>query len=301
MRQFALLAAGLCAVTLQAADPALLNLVMPGATLLAGINVEKARTTPFGQFLLTQLPTGDALAGFIANSGFDPRQDLTELLMASNGDSKAGLVLAKGNFDPTKIADLIAQDGKYIAQTYKGAQLITGSAPKGNGAVAFLSSNIAVIGDLDSVKSAVDRSSGTNVIDPTLAARIAAFSSTDAWSISTSGIKFPDGTDNPLSGALKTIQQASGSIILSSPVQISAEATAASDQDATSLSDVLKFVAAMMGGNSQNNPAMALLNTLTVSTDHSVVKVQLSIPEEQLEELIKDFKPSGAKSDKKTL
>ena len=64
MRHFLILAAAITA-TLQAADPALLILVMPDATVLAGINVQKAKTTPFGQFLLTQLPSGDSLNSFI--------------------------------------------------------------------------------------------------------------------------------------------------------------------------------------------------------------------------------------------
>ena len=38
-----------------AADPQLVNLVMPDAQVLAGINVDQAKTTPFGQYLLSQI------------------------------------------------------------------------------------------------------------------------------------------------------------------------------------------------------------------------------------------------------
>src|ERR1700736_4789309 len=97
--RFTLLAAvTLTAAALQAADPALLNLVMPDATVMAGINVQKAKTTPFGQFLLTQMPTGSGLTEFTTATGFDPRQDLTEVLMASNAQQHDGLVLARGTF-----------------------------------------------------------------------------------------------------------------------------------------------------------------------------------------------------------
>jgi hypothetical protein len=262
MRHFLILAAAITA-TLQAADPALLNLVMPDATVLAGINVQKAKTTPFGQFLLTQLPTGDSLNSFIESKN-------------------SGLVLARGTFSPAKISSALARDTKHTSEIYNGVQLITATAKTDGGAVAFLSPEIAVVGDQASVKAAIDRRGANNAIDPALAAKVAGFAAADAWSVTSKPISF-EGNDNPIAGALKTVQQASGSIMLTSPVQISAEALAASDQDATSLSDVLKFVVMMMQGNAQ----ASLLNGLAVSTDHSTIKIQLTIPEDQLEELIK--------------
>ena len=303
MRHLVLLAVSFASVSLQAADPVLLNLVMPDAKVLAGINVQKAKTTQFGQFLLTQMPVGDPLNGFISATGFDPRQDLTEVLMASSGAAKSsGLVLARGTFNPAQIAAALAKDGQHTSQTYKGAQLITATATGDNGAVAFLSGSIAVAGDVTSVKGAIDRSSGNNAIDPTLSAKVASFSATDAWSVSIAPLSMPgtDGANNPLGGALKSIQQASGSIMLSSPVEISAQALADSDQDATSLSDVLKFLAAMMQGQQgQGGAPGALLNSLNVTTDHSTINLQLTIPEDQLEQLINSMKSSDTKATKK--
>jgi hypothetical protein len=297
MRHFALLAV-LTAAGLQAADPALLNLVMPDAKVLAGINVQKAKTSAFGQFLLTQMPAGDGLNSFITATGFDPRQDLDEVLMASNSQGKSksnGLVIARGTFSADRIAAALAKDSKHAAQTYSGAQLITGTGIGDNGAIAFLSSNIAIAGDLASVKAAIDRSSGNNVIDPVLAAKVAAFAAADAWSVTTSPISLGDGEkDNPVASALKTVQEASASVVLSSPVQISAEALAGSDQDATSLSDVLKFVVMMF----QSNPQASLLNALSVTTDHSTVRVSLTIPEDQLEQIIKSAKPDEKQAKK---
>jgi hypothetical protein len=290
MRHFTLLAAFSLTAALQAADPTLLNLVMPDAKVLAGINVQKAKTTQFGQFLLTQMPVGDPMNSFITSTGFDPRQDLTEVLIASDAAAKSsGLVLARGTFNPAQIAAAVAKDGKHTSQTYNGAQLITSNTGADHGAVAFLSESIAVAGDLASVKGAIDRSTGNNAIDPGLAAKVAGFAATDAWSVSIAPINFGGdaaAANNPLGGALKSIQQASGSIMLTSPVQITAQALADSDQDATSLSDVLKFFVMMMQGQNTGGAA-SLLNSLNVSTDHSTINIQVSIPEDQLEQLIK--------------
>src|SRR5215831_10755875 len=91
---------------LSAADPQLLNLVMPDAKVLAGVNVEQAKGTQFGQYVLNQLQTTDAdMQKLIAATGFDPRRDVREVLVASDGapQSKKGLALARGNFDVRRI------------------------------------------------------------------------------------------------------------------------------------------------------------------------------------------------------
>src|SRR3954466_4729672 len=85
---------------LSAADPQLLNLVMPDAKVLAGVNVEQAKGTQFGQFILNQLQTHDSdMQKLVTLTGFDPRRDVRELLVASDGapQTKVGLALATGN------------------------------------------------------------------------------------------------------------------------------------------------------------------------------------------------------------
>jgi hypothetical protein len=301
MRTAAVLAAIVISTGLQAADPVLLNMVMPDAKVVAGINVQKAKTSPFGQFLLTQMPEGDGLKEFAAETGFDPRRDLNEVLMASNTDQKKGLALARGTFNISQMTAAALKDGKHSVETYKGAQLILPAGAENGHAIAFLSASIAMVGDLANVKAAIDRSSSSNAIDSNLAAKISGYSAADAWSVSIVPVSTLHGADqatdnNPIAGALKTIQQASGSVTFSSPVLISAEALALTDQDATSLSDVLKFVVGLVMGNADSAPFADLLKGLNVTTDHSTIKVQLSIPEDQLEQLLKSAPLGGPKA-----
>src|SRR5947208_16310506 len=99
---------------LSAADPMLLNLLMPGAKIVAGINVDQAKGTQFGQYILNQMQTADAhMQELVALTGFDPRRDVRELLVATNGapDGKTGLALARGNFDAARITNLATQHG----------------------------------------------------------------------------------------------------------------------------------------------------------------------------------------------
>lgn len=88
-----------------AADPGLLRLVMPDAKVIAGIQVDQSKNTAFGQYVLSHMQVDDqGLNKFIQATGFDPRRDVSEIVIASNWSSATPqsrwLVLAKGQFDP---------------------------------------------------------------------------------------------------------------------------------------------------------------------------------------------------------
>jgi len=68
-----------------AADPGLLSLVMPDAKVIAGLQVDQAKTSQFGQYVLSHMQPDDAnFKKFMADTGFDPRRDVGEIVMASN-------------------------------------------------------------------------------------------------------------------------------------------------------------------------------------------------------------------------
>ena len=147
MRQIALalILAGSLAISLPAADQQLVNMVMPEAKVVAGINVASVRNSPLGTFLLRQASTNNAdLQKFIDLTGFNPQTDLDEILVATLGtpaipDVSAvaagkkleaapgtkGLVLARGNFNIEKISELAKSDGKQDVKIYNGATLIS--------------------------------------------------------------------------------------------------------------------------------------------------------------------------------
>ena len=112
---------------LSAADPQLLNLVMPDAKVLAGVNVEQAKGTQFGQYVLNQIQTQDAdMQKLVTLTGFDPRRDVRELLVASDGvpEGKTGLALAKGNFDVAKITAAGHRCTVWSTETYNGITIL---------------------------------------------------------------------------------------------------------------------------------------------------------------------------------
>src|SRR5689334_13574126 len=148
---------------LPAADPQLVSLLMPDAKVVAGINVEQARNSPLGQFMLAHMQRGDeGFAKLAATTGFDPRRDLHEVLMGTIGrPGQQGLVLARGTFDAARIF-AAARLGGHTVETYNGVDILTGKDDALTHAVTFLDGSIAVAGDLASVHGAVDRHAAAN-------------------------------------------------------------------------------------------------------------------------------------------
>jgi hypothetical protein len=295
-----LLALNMLAGSAFAADPGLLNLVMPDAQVLAGMNVTNSTISPLGTFLLSHLSNDPGLQQFIAQTGFDPSRDLTEMLAASNGNTAApsSLVLAKGSFDVAKIVARIAQGTSQQVSTYAGATLITSTNAKDTHAAAFIGGSIAVTGNVVSVKAALDRSGGVNSIDPALAAQAQTLSTTeDAWSVSLAslGSLIPGGA-TAAGGAgqtlqlVKNIQSSSAGLKFGGNVQFTAQAVADTPQDASALGDVIKMIASLAAMSAASNADAAAiaqaLQSLQVTTSGATVNLSASLPEAQVEALL---------------
>jgi hypothetical protein len=283
-----------------AADQQLLGLLMPDAKVVAGLNVEQAKNSPFGQFLLSRIQSDDeGLQKLTTLTGFDPRRDLREVLMASVGQpGHKGLVVARGTFDAAKILDAARAAG-HSSESYKGIEILTGKDDSLTHAVAFLDGSIAIAGDADSVKAAIDRRTKASSLDPALAVKVGQLStSLDAWSVSIvpfaalAGQHVPDMRLNGMlnSDVLKSVQQTSGGVKFGAIIQLSVEAVARNEKDATALADVVRFLGSMVQSNAPNAGAAAitsLVQSLDVKADGSTVKVGLAIPEDQLENVLR--------------
>ncbi len=285
---------------LPAVDPNLLGLVMPDAKVLAGVNVVSAKNSLFGQYLLAQMaPNNQELQKMAAVTGFDPRQDLIELLAASNGvtGSHAGLALATGTFNTSAITAAATMAGA-TTSTYNGATIVTDPNQKGPvpAGIAFLGSTIAVAGDLADVKAAVDRQSAHSTIDPSLASQATALSAgQDAWVVSIippPAITPPTGKGTtPGAGAipanaLQQILSGNAGVKFGTNVVVTAQAQADNAQDATNLAGMLQLLANMAKMQADKNPQLAsLANALMVSSTGPTINVTFSLPEDQLQKL----------------
>jgi len=289
----------------RAADPKLVALVMPDAVVVAGVNVDQAKATPFGQYVLNQIQStqDQKLQELMTLAGFDPTKDVSELLVASNSVGKGspgGLCLGTGTFDTAKIT-AAATNGGGTTETYNKVTIIEDA--KQTHGVAFLGSTLVIAGDLASVKAAIDQQGSAASIPSTLAVQINHWSTTsDAWSISNvplSSLQPPQTAPNVpgLSGQgpFQSIQSAAGGVKFGNSVVVTAQAVADNAPDAKTVADTLTLLARLAQLQAAKDPAIAsLAQAVQIGAQGSNVNVSLSIPEDQFEQILKSGNKSAA-------
>lgn len=288
----------------RAADPQLLNLVMPDAKVLAGVNVEQAKSTAFGQWVLGQVQLQDSeLKQLTAATGFDPTRDVHEVLVASSQvgtqsqGAHSGLVVARGNFDPARINALALSKAGGTSEVYNGVTIV--EDPKQQAGFAFLDSTIVLAGDLANVKAAIDRQKKTG---PTLstAAQLQVntwSASQDAWVVvtvppstlhTTTLPPIPGVGQQGQNNAFQNIQSAAGGVKFGTNVVVTGQAVAGTAQDAIQMGDAMKLLASLAQMQSNGDPNLvALAKSLTVGTNGTTLTATLSMPQDTLVQILK--------------
>lgn len=291
----------------RAADSRLLSLMMPDAKVIAGVNVDQARVSPFGQWVLSQMQPQEAgLQQLKTLTNFDPTHDVSEVLVATSGGAQqhSGLLAARGNFDTAKINALaLAQPGA-VSETYNGVTIV--EDPKKSTAFAFLDGSVVIAGDIANVKAAIDRQapSKQQPLPADVLAQINSWSTTeDAWVVTA----VPPASLAPAAGmppipgvgaqgqnnAFANIQRAAAGVKFGANVVVKAQAQAANGDEAKQMGDALKLLAslAQMQANADPN-ILAVVKSLAVDATGSALNVSLSVPQDTLVQILK----SGAQA-----
>jgi TonB family protein len=284
--------------SLFAADPGLVSLAMPDSQVMAGVNFEQVMLSPFGQYLTTQagqLTNNAGLPKLIETAGFDPRRDLREILISAKlvPNANEALVLARGTFDVPKILEAARASGATV-DTYQGAPFVEMSK---QGAMAFPDSTLVVSGDPASVRAAIDRIAAPTAIGSALAVQVNQLSTTeDAWFVETIPLSQlqPKAPGAPGANSGPTliygkVQQASGGVKFGANAVVNLQAVLPTEQDASAMAALLKGLPALLqmgGAKGEANQIVALLQSLNATVDGTVVKVSLSIPEQQIEQMM---------------
>jgi hypothetical protein len=301
----------------QSSNIDLFSFVMADAQLIAGVHVDAAKNSPFGQFVLSQIPAeGKFLHGIMTETGIDPRSDVTEVLVAWNGAPNSTghwLAAARGTFGGSiETIEVNALKNGGTITRLPGVDLVTAGQAGINPQAAnvciglFTDGFTDVIGDCTSVQAAIQfglASSGPASSVGMKAQQLRA--QQDVWFASVVPVSQfanlvtggnPGGAGN-LGGILKNnlfqaIQQISGGVKFASTAQgpaaqISAEVMLDSPQDATALLNVVNFIVGLVQMNTNSGPAAgglaAVLGNLQASVSGSTLNIGLSVPESTLE------------------
>ena len=284
---------------LPAVDAQLLNLVMPDAKVMAGVNVTQAKASPFGQYVLSQMTANDTdIQQLSTLTGFDPRRDVNELLLSSTAapGKHSGLATATGTFDVNAIVTYATGKGAKT-ETYGGVTIL--EDPDQTHGVAFLSGSLVAAGDIASVKAAIDRFSQPAILPAAVVTQVKQLSaSQDAWAMTTvppaslnpgAGVPNVPGLGNGLQTSLGSVQSMSGGVKFGAIVAFTAQAQTDTAQNATALAGVVQFLAnmAQLQAAKQNPQAATALQSLTATASGTMVTVNLSLPEDQFQQILK--------------
>ncbi|MBV8895473.1 MAG: hypothetical protein JO051_03100, partial [Acidobacteriaceae bacterium] len=272
-----------------AADTGLLALIPGEARVVSSIDVQQARSSPFGQFLLANMNSdpNNCFDKMAQETGFDPRRDLQTFVFASPGPGASRtqssfVILARGNFDSQWIRKQVLANNGTI-QNIDGVDVYIGNSHhQQQQAFALPDVGIAVFGDLASVQEVIANRANTSQLDPALQALISKVSAnSDAWFASVLPGSYltqhlNDATNQQAKSqaqALQSVRQAAGGVVFGDPVQLTFDAVTRSPQDAVSLEDVVRFMASILQMQRQQNPQSQVLAssldnmTLTASGD----------------------------------
>ena len=287
---------------LASVDSELLSLLPSNAKLVSCVDVLQARNSAFGQYLLSKSQTEDAnFQQFVQETGFDPRMDLQQIVFESPGSDagqKQGFaILARGTFDQDRIKATALSKGA-TTQSYSGVEMLVRPGGSPQTAVVFLESDVAMMADLVTAKTIIANRGSQTVFDPALQDRINAIgNNNDAWFVSLTGGSFlahriTRETNQPApqqAKALESVLQASGGVHFGNTIQMSLDALTRSPQDATSLADVVRFVASMIQMQRQSDTRAGIvassLDNMTLQTSGDTMRLSISMPEKNLEQL----------------
>jgi len=298
----------------------LLTLTVSNAQLIAGANVNAAKASPFGQFMLMKIQPGDmGLQQFINETGFNPFNDVSEIVVSSDsapGPSAHWMVAARGIFGPamSRVEAKAAEDnlsvthlaGVDVIEVNSGAPGATTSGAPQLCVGFYTDGATAIVGECGAVTAAAQ---GQKPAGTLAAAAQTSRSTQDLWFTSVLplpqiGSAAPSGLapvlNNPL---LQKIQQTSGGVKFAAGgapgVQVTGQAVMDNPQDAMSLVNVAKFFLSFASSQTGSLPAgstvSSLLSSVQITPAGNAVNVTLTIPETTLEQMFNAVEQGSAR------
>jgi hypothetical protein len=269
-----------------ALDADLLKYGGPDAKEVAGVYVSRVIASPLGLFLQSRIGEDQGgLAKFIADTGFDPRRDIVELVGFSQGAQvkKPGMVAARARFDAARLGAAFVANGMKQS-TYSGVEVFE----RGIGAlIAFPEPGIVLGGDGDLVRAALDRRGKPSELDPAVLSKVNnAASRNDVWFVAAGQRNIGLGRMRLPEDSLEGI---SGGLVLGSTVELNAEAVMRTEKDAQALAQLIQFITAMgqvQGNRGSGVPFLALLQNAKSTVQGTTVLFSVSATQEDLEKLL---------------
>ena len=303
-----------------ALDSDLVALLPADATTLVGVDVERLKRTTLYRHIEdeSQKQGNNHFDEFTAATGFDPRRDVQDLLMASwtapgmPGADTQFVAVARGQFNVAAIGrELRAKKAK--VESYRGFEVFSGpdepskharkkpaAAPSDPGAFAFLNDKTVLAGTRPAVLGAIDRkiSGGASLLDNTaLLGRAQTISgASQVWAISQNpgdvvARALPkDGSAESTNFAriFSSMQNSTFALDLMNGLDLKAAGICKTPEDAKTLGDAARgFIAFGRLAASQKEPEMmTLLDGIHVEERNTELNITVQVAPAALEKLL---------------
>jgi hypothetical protein len=264
--------------------PELEGYIPADTVILFGARVDQIRTTPLYERLVKEKKIA-ALDDFARRTGLDPRKDLQEFLIASNG--KEALMMAKGRIENSiALEELLVKDGA-MRQAFDGHTLLTGDSGQ---SVVFVANRLALAGSTELLKKALAKSEGEAVEDTNRRAVLARVGllpkDRHMWVVAVGGwapMPLPEtGNLANLNRVFQSLESVTMTMSLSDGVSLNAAGTCNDERGAKQLHDMLRGLIGFGRLSTPSDRPEMLRFFDGVQVDHSKkeVKVDATVPKD---------------------
>ncbi|MGD0365794.1 MAG: hypothetical protein ABSC93_33340 [Bryobacteraceae bacterium] len=294
-------AAGLPALA-AAADPEMMSLVMPDASMLVEIDVTRIMASPVGVAIREGIRQGMAtqLKGEVAKAKPEMRERIAMLgeidwtrqvqdIVIAGALTKGGptLVIVRSSLDPAWLQALPGYSGDRTE--YEGVPILSSARPA-DGVIAFLDHSIVLIGQMADVKAAIGRRNQHTGLPAALAAQVARYSQDDIWAVQTGILKAP--MPGPAAGSpagqqmaqyLQKVAGFNGGLRFSPDFDLSADVEMRTDKDAAEMATNLGWLTTAVKTQTPKTGFVANgFEGLKYRESGRQILVSLHMPEEQV-------------------
>jgi hypothetical protein len=267
-------------------DPAFRTLIAPDTKLLAGVEWDALKSSPFYQRHRNNLnvPAFDAETERI---GINPVRDVSKLLVEWNGAD--WLFMERGRFNGADLQKKLIADGA-SETTYRGRTLLGNNS----GSLVFFKS-LALEGSTTAARRAIDlEGAGDGEIPEDLAERLRTLDSRDqVWAVSRGGLAFANvpmnsDTQTALSNITGFITGTTAGLYCDTGVHLAVDLQCVSGQGATRVHDALRGLVGFGRLSTKDNDEDLLRAYDAVHIDQAgqIVKVRADLSSELADKLV---------------
>jgi hypothetical protein len=275
-------------------DNVLAKLIPADSLALFGARMEQVRSAPLYTKLVGQqkLPQLDSFAD---ETGFDPRRDVRDLIIASNGRPNTGVLLARGTFHVADVKTL-----KKVK--YRGYTLSL--TPKEESGFCVMDNTLAIAGPTASMKAALDHylSTGKDAATDLLNQARAVPQQFQVWSVSVGGADFlannlpHDGNAANFGKIFRSMENTHFQADLSHGLNATAQGQCRTEADAKSLSDAIRGLIGFGRLSVPDNQPelLRLWDGLKVEQNLRTITISANIGQDLIDKLVQFFQSSAS-------